>query len=529
MIFTLILCAKSLTLEYDQTLADGKGGVKLDWSDIEGFYTHFRILRYKNNESPQTISAMDFISGDTVKVLNVYPVGHNDRGIDKVTITYKNRDSDEEVSEEVFKSALLKIWMEGGKYTQNGQEYDFTPYGALISGTEEKQLIYVDKMPSDEFTQNEGYKQIWDYDVVMLGTWDTNNANTQTVNIGNQYTNQELDAYLKAGFGILFGHDTLGYRYGNNNSYGEFASRLNMKVGMWENSPKQGSAYDYNYSTSFWGANVTIKKEGLLTSYPWDIGGVGTKLRVPYSHTCAQLAFGDVWLDFEEFETEDSNKKLEEPKGEYADANFKFYLTSNNNIAMIQTGHKNCESTDDERKIIANTLFYLKQRSNKKDLIDNDARDYESPNNPTISFTNVLSSLITAQLYSDDVGTKYGYIIHCYNDVKAETPVYSTEIANITITSNIKGYYYLVNSEENAVNIDKSIFLFTSTGEVEIPNEELGINVYLHAFSVDNNGHESQIVTTRVPTMTNYFTQEFHPYSIYDAFNLMIFSIFMKE
>uniref|UniRef100_UPI00261F0AC5 four helix bundle protein n=1 Tax=uncultured Capnocytophaga sp. TaxID=159273 RepID=UPI00261F0AC5 len=47
------------------------------------------------------------------------------------------------------------------------------------------------------------------------------------------------------------------------------------------------------------------------------------------------------------------------------EANYKYYLTTWNNTAMIQTGHSNGESTEDERKVLANTLFYLKQLTNK--------------------------------------------------------------------------------------------------------------------------------------------------------------------
>ena len=38
-----------------------------------------------------------------------------------------------------------------------------------------------------------------------------------------------------------------------------------------------------------------------------------------------------------------------------------FYLTTWNNTAMIQTGHSNGQSTPDEQKLLANTLFYLSQ------------------------------------------------------------------------------------------------------------------------------------------------------------------------
>ena len=66
------------------------------------------------------------------------------------------------------------------------------------------------------------------------------------------------------------------------------------------------------------------------------------------------------------------------PKG----PNYSYYLTTWNNTAMIQTGHSNGESTEDERKVLANTLFYLKQLTHKTEILDNSARDIADPNKP---------------------------------------------------------------------------------------------------------------------------------------------------
>ena len=63
-------------------------------------------------------------------------------------------------------------------------------------------------------------------------------------------------------------------------------------------------------------------------------------------------------------------------------ANNKYYLTTWNNTAMIQTGHSQGKSTEDERKVLANTLFYLKQLTHKKEILDNSARDIADPNKP---------------------------------------------------------------------------------------------------------------------------------------------------
>ena len=73
------------------------------------------------------------------------------------------------------------------------------------------------------------------------------------------------------------------------------------------------------------------------------------------------------------------------PKG----PNYKYYLTTWNNTAMIQTGHSMGQSTEDERKVLANTLFYLKQLTKKTEILDNSARDIADPNKPANITTTV--------------------------------------------------------------------------------------------------------------------------------------------
>ena len=62
------------------------------------------------------------------------------------------------------------------------------------------------------------------------------------------------------------------------------------------------------------------------------------------------------------------------------DMNHRYYLTTWNNTAMIQAGHSSGESTEGERKVLANTLFYLKQLTHKTEILDNSARDIADPN-----------------------------------------------------------------------------------------------------------------------------------------------------
>ena len=101
----------------------------------------------------------------------------------------------------------------------------------------------------------------------------------------------------------------------------------------------------------------------------------------------ANVAKGNVWMEFidtERFEADSGWQKEVNcdtlPKTpEY---NYKYYLTTWNNTAMIQTGHSQGKSTEDERKVLANTLFYLKQLTHKTEILDNSARDIADPNKP---------------------------------------------------------------------------------------------------------------------------------------------------
>ena len=105
------------------------------------------------------------------------------------------------------------------------------------------------------------------------------------------------------------------------------------------------------------------------------------------AHTMANVAKGNVWMEFidtEKFEADSGWQKEVNfdtlPK--IPEYNYKYYLTTWNNTAMIQTGHSQGKSTEDERKVLANTLFYLKQLTHKTEILDNSARDIAAPNKP---------------------------------------------------------------------------------------------------------------------------------------------------
>ena len=96
---------------------------------------------------------------------------------------------------------------------------------------------------------------------------------------------------------------------------------------------------DLNWAPS---SDVTIQRSGVFTEYPWPIGKIGTKLKIPTSHVYGQVAGGDVWLTFDSIGTPAKS----------------IYLSTYGNNAFIQTGHSNGSATEDEQKIIANIIFY---------------------------------------------------------------------------------------------------------------------------------------------------------------------------
>ncbi|OHS96573.1 hypothetical protein TRFO_37253 [Tritrichomonas foetus] len=392
--FFLFYQGFSLTATYDKDLSNGNGGVILNYtefgSDSGITFSHFIMKRiYDQVPEWNPISAMNFVKGDKVKVLNYYPVAdfvdewHQMKYVD---FTYTDGSP---AKSNHLKSDSMKVWMEGG--TIGGEVYE--PVGEIeIDGTKEK-LLYVDSEPMTSFNTNP--QKIFDYDVIVFGTWDTNYADydmSKRTNLPIPASIEVLKNYLDQGFGVLFGHDTLGFVFGKKDSFGPLQDYVKLKFGRWGSYPASADNRDYDEVSQFWTVQTVIKKEGLLTKYPWDIGPIGTVLNISLTHTCAQTAFGDIWLEMGEL----YHDPIDGPYSDIAapeevGGNYKFYLTSHKNAAMMQTGHSNCESTHDERKIIANTLFYLKQRSSATSLIDNEAYDREPPGKPelkSLTFSN---------------------------------------------------------------------------------------------------------------------------------------------
>lgn len=345
----------------------------------------------------------------------------------------------------------LKTWMEN-----NG-------YG--------KGIMSIDELTMDDFNKNPNLLKnddgTWKYDVIVIGFWDCNNYKDIQDN-----AKQVLEQFIQSGRGVVFGHDTICSSI--NSGFRSLQTYVNLNV------PNDEKWDEYLYGGS---ETVTLQKTGLFNTYPWNIGGLDTVLTIPYSHNVGQFANSDIWLKF-------GNEN-----GTYNGWNF--YLTTYNNCAMIMTGHSGGQATDDEQKILANTIFYTYQITTKNKHLDYSGQDVNCPNLPYIT---IDSENKLIKLNSEDTGTKYTYYVKA--NMKDNTNIESNQVSQI-IKTGIKGYYYIL--DNNAfTNIDETNAKYT---ESVINTNEIDGNSYLHVYSIDNAGNKSSIAHINVDTLPEITTQ----------------------
>ena len=185
------------------------------------------------------------------------------------------------------------------------------------------------------------------------------------------------------------------------------------------------------------------------------------------------------------------------------EANHRYYLTTWNNTAMIQTGHSSGQSTEDERKVLANTLFYLKQLTKKTEVLDNSARDIADPNKPSNITTMINEYNITSVKFRrpEDNGSTYEYYVKGLDGSRE----FTSETKSATITTGIKKYKYIVdeNPTSSKEQIEEAGTEYESSGE----NEEIALgNIvyndnrakYIHIYSIDGAGNTSEVQTQKL-------------------------------
>ena len=331
---------------------------------------------------------------------------------------------------------------------------------------------------------------------MIHGTWDANAMNTISDSAVNVIGN-----YIDSGRGVITGHDSIGQTFGKKYGIGRLADKFNLYLGYWG----EAAVETVDNRTTSWGYSsdkVKITKKGFLTQFPWNLGTVGTVLNIPPTHTASNAAKGNVWMEFTEGThsqittiKSDEDMRAQIPQG----VNIKYYLTTWNNTAMIQTGHSSGESTEDERKILANTLFYLKQLTKKTEILDNSARDIENPNKVNNITTAVNEDNTTNIRFRrpEDNGSTYEYYVKGLDGARE----FTSETKSATITTGVKKYKYQV-VEGSADPLEDGWREVETTGDNEsLPIGNInytGVDTYINIKAIDGAGNESEIYKQRL-------------------------------
>ncbi|KAH0795964.1 Ig domain-containing protein [Histomonas meleagridis] len=322
------------------------------------------------------------------------------------------------------------------------------------------------------------------YDIIVIGIMDSN---------GGPYcqpyseTVQRVSQYIDLGYGVLFGHDVIGYFYGNSFGYGQIADKFGIKLGT---EPCSVSGYcspgTLSSSWEHYSNEFKVTNRGLVTNYPYNIpNGV---LPISQTHTNSNAAFGDVWAELGEFAT-GTNKNFTEAESypweldgysEVRYGNPHYYLTTYKNTAMIQTGHTLASATLYERQLLTNTIYYLYQRTPLQYSYDNSV---EPPklNPPNITRIEGKRSV--------EISTDNNYITESINykvigNATNGTKLCESSPVQFNLTTYVEKYYYIIDENEST-NITKDSTNATKTTNGTISDIRDG-DLYVHVASIDN-------------------------------------------
>lgn len=313
----------------------------------------------------------------------------------------------------------VEKWLNESTVDENGNA---TTYSRGQMTTTTYTLSEFNANPSSILKKENGQ---WNYDVIIFGFADANSGGA-----GGDLTEAARDivkSYLNDGKGAIFGHDTI---VDNACSYPYFRSLAGyVGVNIVDNV------------TYLEDDTVKILRKSLFTTYPNLI--TESELIIPASHTLGQQVTNG--MSFLEFKTGGSTVGTD---------SYPSYLTVYKNCALIQTGHSGGASTSDERRIIANLIFYLNGISDVTSTDRPTDIDTAAPMNPYTGTTVKGTTVgVMTQLASDDIGTKYKYKVEVY-DKDNMSNIIGEDTKDVTVTS---GYdrleYYFCDTSQNAQDV----------------------------------------------------------------------------
>lgn len=316
----------------------------------------------------------------------------------------------------------------------------------------------------------------WKYDVLFFGSSDCNSYYDLT-----EKSYEIVQEYVNSGRGVLFGHDTL-WLPGGHTQFCKFAEQLGITV--------------INNATYIQSTTASVVNIGTLTNFPWTIRGT---LNIPACHTSGQYVGGI--LEGTEWMTLNAPQLIDEATGAHSN----FYLVTNNNLGMIQTGHSTGQATDDERKVLANTLFYLHQLSDLTTAKDSSFYDVDAPDMPDVTAGEISGASVPLSIASKDNPTVYEYYIAAEPSTD-QGEIVKSNVVTETAFADMKGFVVevsdssqpspeLIEYDENNEHITNVILCDaqgTLTASAELP--DYGKQYYIHVFAVDNADNVSEEV-----------------------------------
>jgi hypothetical protein len=306
------------------------------------------------------------------------------------------------------------------------------------------------------------------YDVVMFGTWDSNNGKDLTPASANA-----VKDFLDSRRGVLFGHDTQHW----DNNFALLSDYINADILINDVGYFRGSE------------RIRVVNDGFLLKYPHHLP-YGDTLDIPCTHTSGQFAKGIIWMNFPEPQVGPCFHApvIVQPNGGTND----FYLTTWNNAAMIQTGHSDGTSTLDERKVLANTLWYLAQFTTDTTATVCSALDLAPPDMPT---TNRYDCNLI-EILSKDNGSLYRFYVKATN-ITDPSDTCMSNILEVINKSGLKGFYILEDDNPNGVpeaSNPATIFI-AATDDQLITYTIQDLTKYIHIQAIDFAGNLSEVVT----------------------------------
>ena len=309
------------------------------------------------------------------------------------------------------------------------------------------------------------------YDAIMFGSWDANNSKDLSPASATAVRN-----FLSSGRGVLFGHDTQYTPYTN---FVSLKDKTNLDI-----DPIDSRSTIWRGST-----DIKVVNDGFLLKYPHLIP-YESILTIPLTHTTGQLAKGIVWMNFPN--TIGGSTWLA-PSQIINGGTNDFYLTTWNNAAMIQTGHSGGTSTLDERKVIANTLWYLAQFTTDTTAKVCSARDIDAPEEPMAKRDTADCNKIS--MFSFDYGSVYSFYVKATNTTDYSDTC-SSNVLTVENKSGLKGFLVLENNKPSSIPDTSSASIFVAAADsVTVIYNVQDLTRYVHIQAVDSAGNLGTVVT----------------------------------